>query len=29
LPEGWLEARDDDTPAPDCGDDLEAALQAG
>jgi hypothetical protein len=29
LPEGWLEARDDDTPVPDCGEDLESALQAG
>lgn len=29
LPEGWLEARDDDTPPPDAGDELEAALQAG
>jgi nifR3 family TIM-barrel protein len=29
LPEGWLAARDDDTPAPDAGEDLEAALQAG
>ena len=29
LPEGWLEARDDDTPAPDMGDELESALQAG
>lgn len=29
LPEGWLAARDDDTPAPDAGEELEAALQAG
>jgi hypothetical protein len=29
LPEGWVECRDDDTPPPDVGEDLEAALQAG
>ncbi|HVS18773.1 MAG TPA: tRNA dihydrouridine synthase DusB [Planctomycetota bacterium] len=29
LPEGWLECRDDDSPPPDMGDELEAALQAG
>lgn len=29
LPEGWVECRDDDTPPPDLGDELEAALQAG
>lgn len=29
LPEGWLAARDDDTPPPDTGEELEAALQAG
>ena len=29
LPEGYLDQRDDDTPPPECGEDLEAALQAG
>jgi hypothetical protein len=29
LPEGYLDARDDDTPPEECGADLEAALQSG
>jgi nifR3 family TIM-barrel protein len=29
LPQGYLDQRDDDTPPPDGGEDLEAALQAG
>ena len=29
LPEGYLDAREDDTPPEECGADLEAALQSG